>query len=59
MLPNIFGKNTAFGDSVSAKSYYNYNADFDIWRENHQFKRQNNARSQPPLRSTPVGKKQL
>ena len=44
-------------EKVSAKSDYSYKTDFEIWRENQGFEIQKNARSQPPLDSTPVGAK--
>ena len=44
---------------IEAKSDYNYNykTDFQIWRENKEFKRQNISMSLPPLDLTPVGTK--
>ena len=54
---HIFGRTTAIGDSVSAKSDYKYKTDFETWRENQEFERQNNTRSRPPSDSTPVGVK--
>ena len=53
----IFLKIIAVGDAVSAKSNYNYKTDFETWRENQEFERQKNARSQPPFESTSVGAK--
>ena len=53
----IFVKTIAVGDSVSEKSDYNYKNDFETWRENLEFERQNNASSRPPLDSTTVGEK--
>ena len=43
-------------DHAVVKSTYNYKIDFEIWRLNLQFERQNIARSQP-LDSNPVGYK--
>ena len=40
---------------MSKKSDYNNKTDFENWRENQEFEIQKNARSQPPLDSTPVG----
>ena len=40
---------------MSAKSDYDYETDFEIWRENQKFEHQKNARSRPPLDLTPVG----
>ena len=37
---------------------YNYKTDFEIWKENKEFERQNNERSQPSLELAPFGKKQ-
>ena len=39
-----------------AKSYYEYNykIEFQIWKENEEFERQNISVSQPPLESTPI-----
>ena len=54
---HIFGINTALGDNVSAKSYYNYKTYFENWRGNQELAHQNNARSQPPLESTHVNAK--
>ena len=54
---HIFGKTTAVGDSVIAKSDHNHKTDFETWRENQEFKPQKNARSQPPLDLTNVGAK--
>ena len=56
--PNhIFEKITKVRYEVSAKSDYSYKTDFGIWRENQDLERQNNARSQPTLESTPIGAK--
>ena len=54
---HIFGEATAVGMSV-AKSYqdYSYKTDFEIWRENQEFERQNILMSQPHLDLTPLGK---
>ena len=54
---HIFGENIQVGYSVSTNSEYSYKTDFEIWRENQEFERQNNARSRPPLDSTPIGTK--
>ena len=55
MLDHIFGETTVVGDSLSAKLDYNYKTDFEIWKENKEFKRQNVSMSQPPLGATHVG----
>ena len=54
---HIFWKIKAVGDSVSAKSDYNYKADFKTWSGNQEFERQNNTRSRQPLDSNLVGAK--
>ena len=57
---NNVGKSISVEGAVSAKSDYSvekYKTDFEIWRENIRFERQNIARSQPPLDSTTVGVK--
>ena len=56
-LGHIFGKTTAVGNYVIAKSDYNYKTDFDTWRENQEFESQKNARNLPPLDLNPVGAK--
>ena len=56
---HICGKVTEVRDRVSAKSDYSYKNDFEIWRKNQNFERQKNAKSRPPLDSTPVGTKML
>ena len=42
---HIFGENIQVGYSVITNSEYSYKTDFEIWRENQEFERQNNARS--------------
>ena len=52
----IFGEATAVGMSVANSDHdYSYRNDFEIWRENQEFERQNISMSQPPLDTTPIG----
>ena len=57
MSEHIFGKYTAVRNAVIKKSDYNNKTDFETWRENQEFERQNNDRSPLPLDLTPVGEK--
>ena len=52
---NVFGESTAVGMSA-AESYHNYNykTDFEIWREDQEFERQNILMSPKSLDSTPI-----
>ena len=55
--PNrVFGETTAVGVS-EARSYYDYNyeTEFQIWKENKEFEHQNISMSRPPLDLTPIG----
>ena len=55
---HIFGETTAVGVSKSKSDYdYKYKTNFQIWKENKEFERQNSSSSRPPLDLTPVGKK--
>ena len=53
---HVFGETIALGVSES-KSYhdYNYKTEFQIWKENKEFERQNIPTGQPPLDLTPIG----
>ena len=52
----MFGEATSFGTSAaSTDQEYSYKTDFEIWRENQEFERQNILISQPPLESIPIG----
>ena len=52
---HILGGTTVVVMSAENSDYdYNYKTDFEIWRENKEFERQNISRSQPPLDSDPI-----
>ena len=51
----IFGEATAVGMSAEKSDHdYRYKTDFQIWRENQEFERQNISMSRPPLDSNPI-----
>ena len=53
---HVFGEATAVGMSAANSDHdYSYKTDFEIWRENQEFKRQNKSLSRPPLDSTTIG----
>ena len=53
---HIFGEATAVGISAENSDHdYNYKTEFQIWKEDKEFERQNFPMSQPPLDSTPFG----
>ena len=53
---NVFGLATAVGMSAERLDQdYRYKPDFEIWRENQDFGRQNISTSRTPLDSTPIG----
>ena len=52
----VFGEATAVGISATkSEKIYSYKTDFEIWRENQDFRHQNISMSQPPFYSTPIG----
>ena len=52
---HVFGKPAAVGMSTTRlEQDYSQKTDFDIWRENKDFGRQNISMSRPPLDSTPI-----
>ena len=53
---NFFGEETEVGMSAAKLDHeYIYKTDFEIWKENQEFGRQNISMSQPSLESTPIG----
>ena len=53
---HVFGEATAVGMSATrSEQNYSYKTDFEIWRENQDFGRQNISMNRPPLESTPIG----
>ena len=53
---HVSGKATSVGISATRlEQYYSYKTDFEIWRENQDFRRQNISMSRTPLDSTPIG----
>ena len=53
---HVFGEVTAFGISAARSDQdYSYKTDFEIWRGNQEFERQNITMSLPHLDSTPIG----
>ena len=51
-----FVETKALGVSGAKSDYdYNYKTDFQIWKENKEFERQNILMTRPPLESTPIG----
>ena len=53
---HVFGEATLVGISVAKSEHdYNYKTEFQIWRGNQEFYRQNVLMSQPPLELTPIG----
>ena len=53
---HIFGEAKEVGMSAAKSDHdYNYKTDFEIWRGNQEFERQNISMSWPPLDSTPIG----
>ena len=54
-LDHVFDEATAVGTSTTRSGQdYSYKTDFQIWRENQDFGRQNNSMSRPPLDSTHI-----
>ena len=52
----VFGETKAVGVSEVKSDYdYNYKNQFQIWKENKEFERQNFLVGWPPLDSTPIG----
>ena len=52
---HVFGEATEVGISAAKSDHdYNYKTDFEFWRENQEFERQNIFMSQPPLESTSI-----
>ena len=52
----FFGEMAAVGMSAaSSDHHYNYKTEFQIWKENKEFERQNILISRPPLYLTPFG----
>ena len=52
---HVFSEAAAVGMSAEKSDHeYSYKTDFEIWRENQDFERQNILMSQPPLDSTPI-----
>ena len=47
VLDHIFGKTTVVRDAVSAKSDYDYETDFEIWREKQKFEHQKSFTCRP------------
>ena len=56
-MPNhIFGENIVVGVRDAKFGYdYNCKTEFQIWKENKEFERQNISVSRPTLESTAVG----
>ena len=55
---HVLGEATAVGISAACSDQdYIYKTDFEIWRKNKEFERQNILMSQPPLYSIPIGTK--
>ena len=53
---HVFCEATAVGMSASKSDHdCNYKTNFEIWRENQEFERQNVSTSRPFLDSTPIG----
>ena len=53
---HVFGETTAVRMNAEKSDYdYIFKNDFEIWKENQVFERQNISMSWPPLDSTPIG----
>ena len=52
---HVFGESTLVGMSATKSDHdYSHKTNFQIWKENKEFERQNTSMSRPPLELTPI-----